>query len=166
VFKLLFNFVDWLFVGVIAVSAIVSLLRGFVREALSLCTWITAGIVAWYFAADIADQLAALDIQLFAIYHTRIVAACILLFVISLMIGSLVNYLIYRVINLSSAGVMDKLLGMVFGIARGMILVLFVVGIINLTVLQEADWWQRSVLQPEFTKVAIWAQKYVTDLSS
>jgi len=161
---MIFNWVDWLFIAVIVTSSVMSLLRGFIREALSLLTWIVAGIITWLFAGDLAEQLVGLDIELFKLFHVRLITSCILLFMLTLVVGALVNHLIYRLIALTDASSMDKFLGMVFGAARGAILVLFVVGLVNVTALTHANWWQQSILQVEFAKVAIWSQKFVTDL--
>jgi len=160
-----FNWVDWLFIVIIAISAVMSLLRGFIREALSLLTWIAAGIITWLFAGDLAEQLIHLDVELFKLFHVRLITACILLFMFTLVVGALVNHLIYRLIALTDASSMDKFLGMVFGAARGAILVLFMVGLINITALTHASWWQQSVLQGEFAKVALWSQKFIIDLA-
>ncbi|MGV2837515.1 CvpA family protein, partial [Pseudomonas shirazensis] len=52
-----FTWVDWAIIAVIAVSTLISLTRGFVKEALSLVIWITAGAVAWMFGGSLAQYL-------------------------------------------------------------------------------------------------------------
>ena len=54
-----FTWVDWAIIAIIAVSSLISLSRGFVKEALSLLTWIVAGVVAWMFGGALSQQ--ALD---------------------------------------------------------------------------------------------------------
>lgn len=50
-----FTPVDWAILGIVAISALISLKRGFVKEALSLTTWIIAGVVAWMFGAGLSQ---------------------------------------------------------------------------------------------------------------
>jgi len=52
-----FTWVDWAIIAVIAISSLISLKRGFVKEALSLLTWIIAGVVAWMFGGALAQHL-------------------------------------------------------------------------------------------------------------
>jgi hypothetical protein len=53
----IFTWVDWAIVAVVAISSLISLSRGFVKEALSLLTWIIAGVVAWMFGGALAQHL-------------------------------------------------------------------------------------------------------------
>jgi len=159
-----FNWVDWLFVAIITLSTLFSLLRGFVREAMSLLIWIAATIITWSFSSDLAAQLQGLDIAMFELPQIRLIVACFILFLGTLMIGALLNYFIYRIIKLADASSMDKFLGTVFGAARGGVLVLVIVGVVNATSLSQLDWWQQSILQVEFGKVALWAQQTINDL--
>ena len=84
-------------IGIIVISSLISLSRGFVKEALSLLTWIVAGAVAWMFGGALAERLAPY-IQL---PSGRVIAACALLFVVTLLLGALVNFLISELVRVT-----------------------------------------------------------------
>ena len=85
-----FNWVDALILGVLVISALISLSRGFIKEALSLVTWIVAGIIAWMFGGSLAHHFEPyIDTP-----SVRVIAACAVLFLATLLIGALVNFLV------------------------------------------------------------------------
>ncbi|MFZ5956198.1 CvpA family protein [Pseudomonas sp. QL9] len=152
-----FTWVDWTMIGIIVVSSLISLSRGFVKEALSLLTWIVAGAVAWMFGGALAEHLAPY-IQL---PSGRVIAACALLFLATLMLGALVNYLISELVRVTGMSGTDRVLGMAFGGARGVLLVVLLVGLLSLAPVQQDPWWQQSVLLPHFLLVADWSKNIV-----
>ena len=82
-----FNWVDALILGVLVISALISLSRGFIKEALSLVTWIVAGIIAWMFGGSLAHHFEPyIDTP-----SVRVIAACAVLFLATLLIGALFN---------------------------------------------------------------------------
>ena len=90
-----FTWIDWLIAGVIVISALVSLRRGFFREVLSLVTWIAAVFVAWSFGGALAVHLT----PYFETPSVRAMVAYALLFVATLFVGALVSRLIGSLIK-------------------------------------------------------------------
>ncbi|MBH3553469.1 CvpA family protein [Pseudomonas aeruginosa] len=152
-----FTWVDWTMVAIIVVSSLISLSRGFVKEALSLLTWIVAGAVAWMFGGALAQHLG----EYIQTPSARIIAACALLFIATLLLGALVNYLIGELIRVTGLSGTDRFLGMVFGGARGVLLVVLLVGLLSLAPVQQHPWWQQSVLMPHFLMVADWSKNFI-----
>lgn len=144
-------------VAIIVVSSLISLSRGFVKEALSLLTWIVAGAVAWMFGGALAQHLG----EYIQTPSARIIAACALLFIATLLLGALVNYLIGELIRVTGLSGTDRFLGMVFGGARGVLLVVLLVGLLSLAPVQQDPWWQQSVLMPHFLMVADWSKNFI-----
>ena len=144
-------------IGIIVISSLISLSRGFVKEALSLVTWIVAGAVAWMFGGALAEHFAPY-IQL---PSGRVIAACALLFVVTLLLGALVNFLISELVRVTGMSGTDRVLGMVFGGARGVLLVVLLVGLLSLAPVQQDPWWQQSVLMPHFLMVADWSKNII-----
>ncbi|WP_339510386.1 CvpA family protein [Pseudomonas sp. RL_15y_Pfl2_60] len=157
-----FTWVDWAIIAVIGVSSLISLSRGFVKEALSLLTWIIAGAVAWMFGGALSHHLEGF-IQT---PSARVIAACALLFIATLMVGALVNYLLSELIRVTGLSGTDRFLGMVFGAARGGLLVVLLVGLVSLAPVQEDTWWQQSTLVPHFLLVADWSKNLILGMSS
>ncbi|MES2817696.1 MAG: CvpA family protein [Pseudomonadota bacterium] len=159
---MLFTWVDWAIIAIIAVSCLISLKRGFVKEALSLLTWIVAGVVAWTFGGALSQHLSGyIDTP-----SARIIAACALLFIVTLLVGALVNFLIGELVRVTGLSGTDRLLGMVFGAARGGLLVVVMVGLVSLAPVQQDPWWQESSLLPHFLLVADWSKNLILGLSS
>lgn len=157
-----FTWVDWAFIAIIAVSSLISLSRGFVKEALSLLTWIIAGAVAWMFGGALSQHLGGW----IETPSARVIAACAILFVVTLLVGALINYLIGELIRVTGLSGTDRFLGMVFGAARGGLLVVVLVGLLSLAPVQEDPWWRQSALLPHFLMVADWSKNLILGMSS
>ncbi|MDC6625715.1 CvpA family protein, partial [Leclercia adecarboxylata] len=123
-----FTWVDWAIVAIVAISALISLSRGFVKEALSLLTWIIAGVVAWMFGGSLSVYLAGY----IETPSARVIAGCAIMFIATLLVGAMVNYLIGELIRVTGIEGTDRFLGMAFGAARGALLVVVAVGLLSL----------------------------------
>lgn len=155
------NWADWLVVAVIVVSALLSLRRGFVKEALSLVTWVAAFIVARVFT----DNLSVLLADYIDTPSARVIAAFVILFVVTLIVGALINRLISLIIEATGLSSTDRLLGMVFGIARGGLLVVVIVALLGMTPVIQDRWWQESALIPHFALMEGWTRNLASDAS-
>nr|WP_242551585.1 CvpA family protein [Pseudomonas sp. Marseille-Q1929] len=157
-----FTWVDWAIVAIVAISALISLSRGFVKEALSLLTWIIAGVVAWMFGGSLSVYLAGY----IETPSARVIAGCAIMFIATLLVGAMVNYLIGELIRVTGLSGTDRFLGMAFGAARGALLVVVAVGLLSLGPVQQDSWWQESVLVPKFLLVADWSKNLILGWSS
>ena len=152
-----FTWVDWAIIAIIAISSLISLKRGFVKEALSLVTWIIAGVVAWMFGGALSQHLT----DFIEMPSARVIAGCAILFVATLLVGALVNFLISELIRVTGLSGTDRFLGMVFGGARGALLVVVLTGLLSLAPVQQDPWWQQSSLLPHFLMVADWSKNLI-----
>ncbi|MFT0211095.1 CvpA family protein [Pseudomonas sp. F1_0610] len=154
--------VDWVIIAIIVISAVISLVRGFVKEALSLITWVIAGLIAWLFGSALAPHLEPyIDTP-----SMRVIVACTILFVIALLLGGLVNFLISQLIKVTGLSGTDRVLGMVFGAARGAMLVVIAVGLLSLAPVRQDQWWHDSALIPHFLVMADWSKNLMLDWSA
>ncbi|MEM9103032.1 MAG: CvpA family protein [Pseudomonadota bacterium] len=150
---------DIVVLSIIAISAGFSLFRGFVREVLSLLAWITAFFVAKAFYGPLAvliPEFLSIDI----IKNSPLIRqalAWLTLFLITLGVFGLVNFVISKAILTVGLSGTDRMLGMVFGAMRGVFIsVAIVVGILFFTNFQQQEWWETSKTVPYLQVLAEW----------
>lgn len=148
------TWVDYGVIGVIAASALLSSLRGFVREALSLAGWILALWVALTFTRDVAELLA----PSVSVPSARLVVAFIVLFLSTLVLAALVNLLATQLVEKTGLSGTDRLLGVVFGVARGAVIIAILVLLAGFTALPQDPWWKESRLLPHFQQLVAWVR--------
>lgn len=142
-----FNWADWAIIVILSLSCAISLVRGFVKEALSVAIWIIAFGVATWFSPKLAPLLA---VYIDAI-SLRQMAAFASLFVATLLIGSAVNYLLSTLIKATGLSGTDRLLGVLFGFIRGIVIIMVIVLYLPKMVPVDQDaWWSDSSLIPHF----------------
>ena len=151
--------VDWIIAVVIVVSTLISLKRGFVKEALSLVVLVAAMIISRMFGAQVATLL----VDHITVPSLRLAAAYAGLFAATMVVGGLMNYLIVQVIRAAGLGGMDRLLGMIFGFARGALIIVIAVGFASKLPVSEDAWWQQSIAIPHFASMADTLQLFVSE---
>ncbi len=148
------SWLDLIILGVIALSALISLIRGFVKESISLVTWIVAGILAFRYFSPMSELL-----EPFVTSPTiRSIAGFAILFVSTLIIGAIVNFIMSQLVSKTGLSGTDKALGVVFGGARGVLIVTMIVLLASLTPMPEAQWWQDSAMVGYFQLLAEWVK--------
>ena len=150
------NGLDWIIVAVILVSGAISIIRGFVKESISLATWILAFWVALVFA----DKLALLLPASLESPTLRWVAAAVALFMVTLLVGGLANFLVSTLVEKTGLSGTDRALGVVFGIMRGVVIVALLLAVGGETMLRGEGWWSGSRLRPYFAPVAEWMKAH------
>ncbi len=147
------NWADWVIVVVIGLSTLLSLWRGFVKEALSLVTWVAAFFVAVAFST----RLSALLADVIANDGLRYAAAYVILFASTLLLGALLNSLVAQLIKMTGLSGVDRLLGTAFGFARGLLVIVVVVYVARALV-PDAQAADQSLLLPQVMLVVQWAE--------
>jgi membrane protein required for colicin V production len=135
------NGADVVLSGIVALSAVIGLMRGLVRELLSLLVWIFAFCVAVAYAPAFAPRLSGIAAE----PMVRHVVAIVVLFVLALVAGGLLQWVLQRLIETTGLTGTDRLLGFIFGALRGV--VVCVVALMALSPFaRDYDWWQSSTL--------------------
>jgi membrane protein required for colicin V production len=156
------NNADYLIIAVLAISVLLGLWRGFVAEVLSLVCWIAAFWVAWMFG----DAVAAWYGQWLQQPAARMIAGYLTCFLAVLIVGALLGWLLRKLIRGSGLSGVDRTLGMLFGFARGVLLVIAIVLVLDFTPAAGAAWWQRSQLLPGFSEGAGWISAHLPPQAS
>lgn len=143
------NSLDIVILSVIGLSALISLIRGFVKEALSLVIWFGAFFIASKYYAKLAVYFSNIQDDMF-----RNGAAIAALFVSTLIVGAIVNYVIAQLVQKTGLSGTDRVLGVVFGGLRGVLIVSAALFFMDaFTSFPDSEWWRSSQLVPEFSRI-------------
>ncbi len=154
------NVADWVLIAVIVISALISLKRGFVKEVLSLIVWVTAIAVSFLFG----EKLAVLLQDQITTPSLRLTVAMAILFAATLVVGAMVNYLIAELVRMTGLSGTDRFFGVLFGAARGVMVVLVVL-IFMPSTFQQDSWWRQSTLIPHFLTMESWARETADEIT-
>ena len=149
---------DWVILGVVALSAIMSLFRGFIKEASSIFSWVASFIISSRFYPEVASFLTFSQDLL-----TRKAIASIILFISSLLILGFITSLIGTLLKKAGLSGFDRVLGVAFGIARGVLIASAVLALVQilsklhiLSFVQDYYWYRDSVFIPELQRIVNW----------
>ncbi|MEZ5863933.1 MAG: CvpA family protein [Geminicoccaceae bacterium] len=150
---------DIIVAGIILLSTLLALSRGAVREILGLLSWIGAIVVAVYAFAPVRPMVTdAIGNELLAD-----AATVAIVFFVPFLVLKIVTGLIGRAVSGSFLGPLDKLLGVVFGAARGVLIVCaaYLVGTAIIAKEQQPDWIMDAKLQPSVANGADWLAQFL-----
>ncbi|MBA3989240.1 CvpA family protein [Aliidiomarina maris] len=156
------TWVDFAIIIIISLSAMISLIRGFIKEAMSLAVWIGAFFIASHFYQDLAQYFGGIQDDM-----VRNATAIAILFVATLLVGAMLNYFLAQLVIKTGLSGTDRLLGLVFGALRGVLLVsalLFFAD--SFTAVSQEPWWQQALLIPHFEIYIQWFFSYLESSSS
>ena len=151
---------DWLILGVLGLSIVVGLWRGFVRETLSLMTWIMALVLALFYCTYVAQNFLH-DISAPSL---RIMAAFAIIFLAVFIVGTIMSKLLSGLIHKSGLGGADRLIGLCFGVLRGVLVIAVILVLADTAHLSETAAWQQSILVPKFAGVVEWMHHSIPPL--
>jgi len=143
--------VDYAILAVVVLSAAISVLRGFLREAISLLGW----VLAFWLALTFADDVSALFKNSITQPSIRHGVAFFAILVGTLVITAVVMYFVRVIIDKTEITGTDRALGVVFGVARGIVIVAILVLFAGLTALPKDPWWRESLFLPHFQVLAM-----------
>ncbi len=134
--------IDIIVLAIVGISILYGVLRGLVREVLALVAWVAAFLVANLLAPDIAKLLP----QATASEEIRLLVTFVVVFIVVLVGLSVLAILASKVVKIVGLGPADRVVGGVFGLARGMLVVMILVLLAGLTSLPRQPMWRNAAL--------------------
>ena len=151
------TWLDYTVIAIIVLSALLGWWRGLAYEVLSLLGWIVAILVARLFAASIVPYMPA------GAEAARAAAAYAVLFIGALIIGGIVAWSLSKLVKFVGLGWLDGLLGVVFGMVRGVLIVLVLVLLAGMTGLPKGQFWRDAWLSKPLENVALATRAWLPD---
>ena len=151
------NEIDYVIIAIVVISLLIGLLRGFVKEILSLLAWIVAIWVGLTFSRSFSVLLETL----IEFPPARIAIAFVILLLLTLIVSGFINYFADLLLEKTGLTGIDRLLGLFLGVARGGIVIALLVMLAGLTPAPEQPLWQKSNLIPYFKDLAFWLRKQI-----
>lgn len=148
--------VDYILLGAFVVSVGIGFFRGFFREALSLVSWGIALWVAWRFSGVLDPLLASVSSPALKLWLGRVV-----MFVGVLLAGELVSKLVVMLVHKSGLSGPDRALGMVFGAARGVLVIGALVIVFQALEMDRESWWEDSLIVPRTAELTAMLREYM-----
>lgn len=145
------NWLDYAILGVTAVSIAWGIWRGFVRESLSLAGWVIAFLAANLFAGPLGEALP----ESVAGPEVRVLIAFIGIFLVALALMTIAGVLLSKLLKAAGLGGLDRTLGGVFGLARGLLIALAFALVAGLTTLPKHPIWKESASGAPLAQAAL-----------
>jgi membrane protein required for colicin V production len=153
------SWVDITIAGVVMLSMITGLFRGFVKEVIALCVWVFAFWFAFHYGSML-DPWVAPHVKDNTV---RIIIEFIIILLLSLIFGGIINALIGLIMRRSGLSGTDRLLGMGFGFARGVFIVAVIILGIHMTGMDVKEFSKESQLYSKLDPLVDWLKGYVPD---
>jgi membrane protein required for colicin V production len=153
---------DYVVLTIVGASVVVSLMRGFAREVLALAGWVLAFVVANALSGAVAGSFTSVISD----GSVRALTAFVAVFVVTLIAVSLLALGVSRLLKGAGLGLEDRLLGSVFGLARGVLIVMVMVLLAGLTALPRQPAWSDAMLSPPLEALARVIKPWLTQAVS
>lgn len=151
---------DYVVIGIVSLSLLFGLWRGVVGEVIALVAWVMAIFAAVEFGSS-AGQLAMFSGLTDPALRT--LAGCVLIFVGVLVAMSLVRMAVRSMVKALGLTVSDRILGMVFGVVRGVLVCMVLVGLGGMTSAPSQPWWRGATMAAPLETVVLAAKPWLPD---
>ena len=155
------NEVDTAILVVIVLSCVFGLWTGLIKEVLSLLTWVAALLVARVYS----EGLSGLFVNVIDNSAVRYATAFVIIFIAIMVLGRLLNHQLSKLLISTTLKLADRVLGGMFGIARGALIVMVILFISSLF-LSETEPWQQSTLIPYGMAMTEWSRIFIADMNA
>ncbi len=153
------HWVDYAILGVIGLSVITGLFRGFVKESIALGVWILAIWLAFTYSSRVTVWIE----PYISDSTLRAMVAFAATVIVILIAGGLFNALLSFILKRSGLSGTDRVLGMGFGFVRGIFIVALMMLVVNMTSLPQQEYSTQSCLYAKFNPLVAWLSGYAPD---
>lgn len=154
------NSTDYIIMGVVSISVVFSVVRGFLKEAISLIAWIAAFWLAFKYisvgAGYLEGRVASANLRLG-------ISFCVI-FLFVLLVGGIINYFFAKFVKKTGLSAIDRFLGVFFGLTRGLVVVSLALLLLSVSPASHEPWWRDSVLVPCFAPLSKWLKELSPNL--
>jgi membrane protein required for colicin V production len=152
------NWIDYGILALIGFSILMGIIRGFVREAMSLITWITALLLGVLYFEPLSETFTKISMV-----GLRLILAFAIIVLTTLIVGGIISHLIARLIKFTGFGATDRFVGVLFGFVRGAVVVAAGIMLVLPTPLVKDKLWQQSILVPRIEPLSVWMRSKIPD---
>ncbi|MBY5968970.1 MULTISPECIES: CvpA family protein [Halomonas] len=156
---MLATWVDWVFVAALALAVGAGFVRGLVREALGLASWIVALLAARMFSEPVADLLG----NWIESPDGRLIVAFVLIIIVTILVGGILIRMVQAAVEWVGAGFLNRLTGAVFGGVKATAVLTLVTLLIGFTPLDQLKAWQDASVRPHFEQLRDWGLGQLSD---
>ncbi len=149
---------DLIIIGLILVSILIGIVRGFIKELISLVTWIVAIVLAAMFTNQLSEYMTFTKTP-----FIRLLCAFLLIFIGVVFLGAIFNYVVGTFVRKTPFSTADRILGALFGVLRGIVFLTILVLLGGLTPLPQAPWWQTSYFIPRVQVLSLWLKEQLPE---
>ena len=152
----------WIDISILVIlllSTLIAVVRGFVKEAVSLTTW----VAAFFISMSFSPKLVTLLPEFVNPALLRQGVAWFLLFVATMIVGGLISFIVSSMVDKTGLSHTDRALGMLFGLARGVVILCALVLLGAYMELPKTDWWMQAKLLPHFQSLTEWTVSLMPD---
>lgn len=146
------HWVDYAILFIVGLSMMTGLIRGFVRELIALCIWVSAIWIGYHYSSEVSPYLRSyLEDNML-----RQIASFVLLMLGTVLVGSILSSILSFILSRSPLKGTDRLLGMAFGFVRGTFIVALLIGVIHLTSLASDSEFRNAPIYLRFQPISTW----------
>lgn len=150
---------DYVFLGILVLSAGVGMWRGLVSEVVSLLAWVVALAAGWMYAGLVAPMLQGFMAE----PAWRQIAAFALIFVGVLLVAAVLRFLLRELLRAAGLGAVDRFFGTLFGLTRGVAIAFVLVLFGGLVGMAREPWWGGALFSPPLETAVIAAKPWLPD---
>ena len=151
---------DYAIIAILGASVLLGAWRGMVSEVMSLGGWVVAFLVSREWGEQVGTQLLAPYVT---VSFWQIAGGWVALFIATMLVVSIFKALLRKMLHAIGLGFFDRTLGMVFGTARGVLLILLLIAIGGMTKLPEEPWWKQARLAPLAEQGVVYIKPWLPD---